>query len=132
MLASTSPYRAELLKRLGLQFQVAAPECEEKPLESEAAHDLVLRLSIEKARSLQLRYTNAWIIGSDQVAERDGHILGKPGNHALIADLDQPVSIDTTQLEQGQGVIEEIVSPWNETGSLDAQSRRHASMNSSA
>ena len=81
MLASTSPYRADLLKRLGLEFEVAAPECDETPLESETARDLVLRLSIEKARSLQGRYTNAWIIGSDQVAERDGLILGKPGNH---------------------------------------------------
>lgn len=86
MLASTSPYRADLLKRLGLEFEVAAPECEEKPLELETACDLVLRLSIDKARSLQRRYTDAWIIGSDQVAERDGLILGKPGNHESAMD----------------------------------------------
>lgn len=81
MLASTSPYRADLLKRLGLEFEIAVPECDETPLESEAACDLVLRLSIEKAGSLRGQYPNAWIIGSDQVAERDGLILGKPGNH---------------------------------------------------
>lgn len=41
-------------------------------------------------------------------------LIGKPDNHALIADLDLPLSIDTAQLKPGQGIIEEIVSPWNE------------------
>ncbi len=86
VLASTSPYRAELLQRLNLDFTTAAPNCDETPLPSESARELVLRLSHEKAASLQSQYSDALIIGSDQVAERDGLILGKPGNHAAAVE----------------------------------------------
>lgn len=81
VLASTSPYRAELLQRLKLTFKTTPPNCDETPLASESASDLVLRLSHEKATGLKQLYPDALIIGSDQVAERDGLILGKPGNH---------------------------------------------------
>ena len=81
VLASTSPFRAELLGRLGLEFEIAAPDCDETPLPSELPADLVSRLSVAKARSLSAQYPDALIIGSDQVATRDGLILGKPHTH---------------------------------------------------
>lgn len=80
LLASTSPYRAELLSRLGLNFKMATPQCDEKPHSNEKAEDLVHRLAKTKARSLESRHGTSLIIGSDQVAEIDGEILGKPGN----------------------------------------------------
>lgn len=80
LLASTSPYRAELLNRLGLSFKMTAPHCDEKRHENECAKDLVYRLAKAKARSLETRYGTSLIIGSDQVAEIDGEILGKPKN----------------------------------------------------
>ena len=81
VLASTSPFRAELLARLGLAFQSKAPVCDETPLALETAPQLVTRLSRLKAESLTDEFTDALIIGSDQVAVRDGEILGKPGSH---------------------------------------------------
>ncbi|MGB0867815.1 MAG: Maf family protein [Granulosicoccaceae bacterium] len=80
LLASSSPYRAELLSRLGINFKMATPHCDEKPLPDESAERLVYRLAQSKARSLESRYGTSLIIGSDQVAEVDGDILGKPGN----------------------------------------------------
>ncbi len=80
LLASTSPYRAALLSRLGLSFKMGTPQCDEKHLANEKAEDLVYRLARTKARSLQARHGTSLIIGSDQVAEIDGEILGKPGN----------------------------------------------------
>lgn len=80
LLASSSPYRAELLSRLGLNFKMATPACDEKPHVDESAEQLVYRLAQSKARSLESRYGTSLIIGSDQVAEVDGEILGKPGN----------------------------------------------------
>ena len=82
VLASTSPYRKALLKRLGLSFHTASPEVDESPLANEAPQQLVTRLAEAKARAVATQYSNALIIGSDQVAVLDGNILGKPGTHA--------------------------------------------------
>ena len=81
ILASTSPYRRELLGRLGLPFEVANPETDETPLSDEAPPALALRLAEAKARAVADRYPGALIIGSDQVATVDRKIYGKPGTH---------------------------------------------------
>lgn len=81
VLASTSPYRRELLNRLGLPFDVANPRADESPLPDETPQNLALRLSEVKARAVALAYPDALIIGSDQVATVDGKIYGKPGTH---------------------------------------------------
>jgi septum formation protein len=79
LLASTSPYRRELLSRLGLPFDVAAPVCDETPLPGESALETAVRLARIKAQSLKERHPDALLIGSDQVALLDGTQLGKPG-----------------------------------------------------
>ena len=81
VLASTSRYRRELLARLGIDFKSAAPRCDETPLAGEAPAATALRLSVEKAKSLEKEYPDALIIGSDQVACSGGERLGKPGSH---------------------------------------------------
>ncbi|AZN37796.1 Maf family protein [Iodobacter ciconiae] len=81
VLASTSPYRKELLERLGISFETAAPDLDESPLAGETAGDTSLRLAIAKARVLANQYPDSLIIGSDQVALLNGEQLGKPGNH---------------------------------------------------
>lgn len=80
ILASTSPYRRELLKRLGLDFETCAPEVDETPHPGEAPEVLVERLAQAKARSAAEAFPEALIIGSDQVAVLEGRILGKPGD----------------------------------------------------
>ena len=80
VLASTSRYRRELLSRLGLPFEVLAPEVDETPLPGEAPSATALRLSVLKAQAAAARYPDALIIGSDQVLMLDGEQLGKPGN----------------------------------------------------
>ncbi|HRE15703.1 MAG TPA: Maf family nucleotide pyrophosphatase [Rhodocyclaceae bacterium] len=81
VLASTSPYRRELLSRLGLPFVVENPGTDESPLPGEAPEAMALRLSEAKARALAASHPDALIIGSDQVAVMDGRIFGKPGTH---------------------------------------------------
>ncbi len=80
VLASTSPYRLQLLRQLGLPFQVAAPLFEET-IDPEVSPELqVKHLSYHKAKSLTEKYPNAIIIGSDQVfVNARGKVLGKPG-----------------------------------------------------
>lgn len=81
VLASTSPYRRELLARLGVPFEVAAPDVDESPLPGEAPDATAQRLSLLKAQAVAARFPDALIIGSDQVALLDGVQLGKPGTH---------------------------------------------------
>jgi septum formation protein len=80
LLASTSPYRRELLSRLRIPFDVARPEVDEVPLPGESPLALARRLAAAKAEAIATREGDAWVIGSDQVAELDGRPLGKPGN----------------------------------------------------
>ncbi len=81
VLGSTSRYRRELLSRLGLPFEVAAPQVDETPGPGEAPRALALRLALAKAREVAARHPQALVIGSDQVADLAGEPLGKPGTH---------------------------------------------------
>lgn len=88
VLASGSPYRRDLLSRLRLPFEWAAPDVDESPLPDELAPARAERLAVAKARALAARFPQQLIIGSDQVAELDGRHLGKPGNREnAIAQL---------------------------------------------
>lgn len=88
ILASSSIYRRQLLDKLGIDYQWQAPHINEEPDAGEAPTNLVRRLAREKAMALAPHYSNALIIGSDQVAAIEGSILGKPGNHdQAIAQL---------------------------------------------
>lgn len=81
ILASSSPFRRELLNRLGLNYSCVSPDIDETALPDESAEALVCRLAQAKAQAVATEYPNALIIGSDQVAVLEGNILGKPGNH---------------------------------------------------
>ena len=81
ILASTSPFRRELLSRLGLPFETANPKTDETALPGESPETTALRLSEEKARAVVNNYPEALVIGSDQVAYLDGRTFGKPGTH---------------------------------------------------
>ncbi|WP_084181269.1 Maf family protein [Polaromonas glacialis] len=97
VLGSTSPYRRELLQRLQIPFEVAAPEVDETPLPHETPDALARRLALAKARTVARDFPQSVVIGSDQVADLNGLALGKPGNHERAV----------TQLRQmrGQTVI---------------------------
>lgn len=88
VLASTSPYRRELLQRLRLPFDVIAPAVDEARLPGEAPLAMALRLAEAKAADVARRVPEAVVIGSDQMAELDGEPIGKPHTHeAAMAQL---------------------------------------------
>lgn len=80
VLGSTSPFRRELLGRLGIAFETAAPNVDETRRPEESPQQLVLRLAEAKAKAAAQGFGQALVIGSDQVACTDGRILGKPGD----------------------------------------------------
>ena len=90
ILGSTSRYRRELLERLRIPFQVAAPDVDETPLPQESPTNLAERLALAKAKAVAAQFPLAVVIGSDQVADLNGLSLGKPGTHdKAIAQLCQ-------------------------------------------
>jgi septum formation protein len=82
VLASTSRYRRDLLARLSIPFEVAAPAVDETPRPDETPSATALRLAEEKARAVAASFPDALIIGSDQVLMLGAEQLGKPGNFA--------------------------------------------------
>ncbi len=90
VLGSTSPFRKELLGRLGLPFVTASPAVDETPQTEEPPQELVQRLALAKAAAVAADHPDALIIGSDQVACCDGRVLGKPGTReTAILQLEQ-------------------------------------------
>jgi 7-methyl-GTP pyrophosphatase len=88
ILGSTSTYRRQLLERLRLPFEVAAPDIDETPLTAEVPAATALRLAEAKARAVAARYGQALVIGSDQVADCAGEAVSKPGHfEAAVAQL---------------------------------------------
>ncbi len=86
ILASTSRYRAELLARLRIPFEVRAPGVDETPGPGEAPESLAARLALAKADAIAKTIRIGLVIGSDQVAHCDGRILGKPGTHDVAVE----------------------------------------------
>ena len=82
VLASTSRYRAELLRRLLPDFEQRAPGTDETALPGEAPDARAARLAVAKATAAAAGLRDALVIGSDQVAELDGETLDKPGSAA--------------------------------------------------
>lgn len=81
VLASTSRYRAELLRRLLDDFEQVAPDVDEQPLPGEVPEARAARLAAAKARAVAGTRRGAVVIGSDQVAALGGRVLHKPGNN---------------------------------------------------
>ena len=81
VLGSTSPFRKELLQRLGIEFDCDKPDIDESPLADEDVTDMVVRLAEAKARAIAGRHPDSLIVGSDQSAVLDGEKLSKPGNY---------------------------------------------------
>lgn len=90
ILASTSPFRKQLLEKLNLTFSCCSPEVDESPLDNETPVDLVLRLAKLKAAAGADKYQKGIVIGSDQVAVINNKIIGKPLNReTAIEQLSQ-------------------------------------------
>ena len=115
LLASASRYRRELLERLGLPFESAAPEVDETGIPGESPRATALRLAILKARTIGQRFPDAIVIGSDQVASCEGVRIGKPGNHAN--------AVKQLEFMSGKAVLFETALAVLDAASGETQSR---------
>lgn len=120
ILASSSPFRKELLARLQLPFESISPNIDESPKNGESPHALVMRLAFAKAREIAKNAPDALVIGSDQIAVLGGGILGKPGSHALACEQLKAASGNRVTFLTGlclldgrDGSIQQIVEPFD-------------------
>ena len=119
VLASTSPFRKQLLEKLHLEFSTVNPQVIEDELPNETAIQLVERLAIAKAQAVTDQSPDALIIGSDQVCLNNGKILGKPGNFEaafkqLKAASGQHVTFYTglALINSKTGNVQSLVEPY--------------------
>ena len=105
ILASSSPYRRELLERLKIPFEVVSPEVNETPHPGETPSALVDRLSVEKARKIAEKRPGALVIGSDQVAVYNGTIVGKPHSHGKAVEQLRSASGKAVTLYTGLALV---------------------------
>ena len=107
VLASTSVYRRELLRRLGVAFRCVAPRLDEASLETEGREPVQIAalLALGKASSILPLEPSATIIGSDQVVAIEGRILGKPGSHKGAVDQLTSLSGRTHELITAVAVL---------------------------
>jgi MAF protein len=133
VLGSTSVFRQAILEKLNLPFQTAKPNIDETALINETPQALVERLAIEKAKAVADKFTNALIIGSDQVAVCEGEILGKPHNFdngvvQLTKFSNKAVTFYTglCVLDSASNTVKSLVEPFvvhfNELSPLEIES----------
>lgn len=106
VLGSSSRYRRELLQRLGLPFETAAPHYDETPLAGEGCATTALRLATGKAQSLARTFPDALIIGADQVASSNGRRLGKPGDHETALRQLRALSGQSAQFDTAVALLD--------------------------
>lgn len=124
VLASASPYRAELLRRLGLPFETVPADVDENPQPGEGPTALSLRLAMDKAQAVRQRHPEATVIGSDQVASLDGAALGKPGDHAQAVEQLRRASGKTMSFFTSLCVLAPHAEPQTDTDTTEVHFRQ--------
>ena len=105
VLGSTSRYRRELLQRLNVPFEVAAPDVDETPWAGESPTQLAQRLALAKAQAVAARFPQAVVIGSDQVADLNGTPLGKPLQHDRAVEQLRAMSAQVVVFQTALAVV---------------------------
>jgi septum formation protein len=106
VLASSSPRRQELLRNLGLRFEVDPANIDETVPPDATAEDIVRELALSKARVVAARHNDALVIGADSVVELDGSALGKPADAVEAGDMLSALSGRTHRVVSGVAVVD--------------------------
>ena len=124
ILASESRYKKKILDRLRIAFSTTAPAIDETPRSGESAHALSRRLAQRKAEAVANHHPNATVISTDQAAEVDGIILGKPGTNQNACDMLQKLSGKTVSFFTSVGMIQPNTSCLTHTEEVIVTLRR--------
>jgi septum formation protein len=107
ILASRSPRRAELLERLGLEFEIVPAEIDESYVDHEMPADHCERLAREKAVSVAYKRKDALVLGSDTIVLLGRNVMGKPRSKKDAVDMLLQLSGRTHEVYTGVAVAYE-------------------------
>ena len=105
ILASSSPFRRQILDKLNVEYSCISPDIDESALTDETPEQLVARLAEAKARKIADSETDALIIGSDQVAVLEEEVLGKPHTHERAVEQLKKLSGHTVTFLTGLSLV---------------------------
>ena len=105
ILASKSPRRADLLKQIGLEFEVSPSEIEEPQITASPA-DAVQKLALTKARTVAAKFDAGIVLGADTVVVIDGQPIGKPENDAHAVEILKQLSGNRHEVITGTALID--------------------------
>jgi septum formation protein len=108
ILASASPRRIELLKLMGLDFEVMPSETDESLEDGESPREHVLRLSAQKVHALSLHYPEAWVMGADTIVVINDEILGKPATTSEAREMLKKLSGRSHQVYTGFTIAHKV------------------------
>ena len=128
VLASTSRYRAELLRRLTPTFRQIAPLVDEGRHGDEAPEALAARLALAKAEAVAATTPHALVIGSDQVAAEGTSVLGKPGSAAAAHAQLTACSGREVRFLTALALVDTRTVPWCTATALDITRVRFRSL----
>jgi nucleoside triphosphate pyrophosphatase len=124
ILASSSPRRQELLRELGIPFQVHAANINEDQMPDEPPINYALRLAREKAQAVAAQYPQSYVLGADTIVVLNGEVLGKPKDHADAARMLRLLSGRSHEVTTAVSLISPIlVSPFKVAQGTLAQTR---------
>jgi septum formation protein len=105
ILASASPRREELLRLLGLDFQIIPSRVDETFFINERPAEHVLRLAENKAHAVAQAHPQAWVLGADTIVVIDGEVLGKPADSSAAARMLEKLSGRTHEVFTGFALL---------------------------
>ena len=105
VLASASPRREEILKKLNLKFTIVPAKINEDNFSNDDPIDLVKTLALEKAKSVSELVEEAIVIAADTVVVFNGQILGKPADEADAKNMLKSLNSNQHQVITGLAVL---------------------------
>jgi septum formation protein len=106
ILASTSPRRKELLKKLGIQFTIEASDYEEDMKKKMPPSSLAKFLALNKAKAVAKKHNSGIVIGADTFVVFGNELLGKPKNVAMARRMLKRISGKTLTVISGYAIID--------------------------
>ncbi|HLF76184.1 MAG TPA: Maf family protein [Dehalococcoidia bacterium] len=106
VLASGSPRRLDLLRALGLQFEIDASEASEEIAAGLDIAEAVVDVALRKARDVAPRHRNALVIAADTLVALDAHVLGKPRDAKEAAEMLRRLSGRSHRVFTGLAVLD--------------------------
>lgn len=105
-MASTSPRRQEILKSLGVPFEVVASNYEEDMTLKMSPSDLVIYLACGKAQEVARRIEDSLVIGADTAVVYNENVIGKPKNESEAKKTLQNLSGGTHSVLSGVSIVD--------------------------